>query len=570
MQSQLESTVGVNPGEVVRLARAFEHSAAGIALQSPEGFWLEVNPAFCSLVGFSREELVGKSFTEITHAGDIEQSLQQLKRLNAGEISSFRFDKRYLHANGHEVWVRLDVSMVLDDRGCPELIITQANDITASRQIREQLAENEARLSSIIRSMAEGVIAIEKDGSFSVANQRAAQILGAAPRALEALSLSDFDCDCWRLDDTPMPLEEFPASVTLATGRPQREVVMGLERPDGQRVWVEVSSEPVFADGTDGTEELIAVVATFSDITARIRTEQALRESEERLSLAVEGAKLGMWDWRLDTRDLGFNTIAERMLGYGRNEVVANVKSVLALVHPDDERTLVEEMEAHLAGTRPFFEADVRMRRKSGAYIWTNIRGRVTERDQDARPRRVTGMLIDISQRKALEDQLHELATTDELTGLFNRRHGTDVLRQEIERARRTGSSFGLILLDIDHFKQVNDRFGHDVGDDLLADVAALLRSRLRKTDTAARWGGEEFAIILPSTDREGGRKFACELLERMQLIHTPDGNNVSASFGVVDYRGDESASELVKRADRLMYKAKHEGRGRVEVEPAA
>lgn len=564
MHSAVGSSEDVTANGIGRLARAFEHSAAGIALQSPSGVWLEVNPAFCELVGYPRDELIGNPFTKITHAEDIERSLQQLERLNKKEISSFRFDKRYLHASGRDVWVRLDVSMVLDARGCPELIITQANDITASRQIREQLAENEARLSSIIRSMAEGVIAIEKDGSFSVANQRAARILGAVPNALESLSLSDFESDCWRLDGTPMSMEEFPASVTLATGRPQREVVMGLERPDGQQVWIEISTEPVHAEGTD---ELLAVVATFSDITARIRTERALRESEERLSLAVEGAKLGMWDWHLDTRKLSVNAIAERLLGYQENEVASNVRSVRALAHPDDENTLVREMEAHLTGTRPFFEADVRMRRKSGAYVWTNIRGRVTERDHDDRPLRVTGMLIDISQRKELEARLNELATTDELTGLFNRRHGTAVLRREIDLARRTGNPFGLILLDIDHFKQVNDRFGHDVGDKLLVDVAELLRSRLRKTDIASRWGGEEFAIILPSTDREGGRMFAAELLGRMRDIRTPDGHSVSASFGVVDYRGDESASELVKRADRLMYKAKHEGRGRVEVE---
>ena len=550
--------------KVGQLGRAFEHSAVGFALQSLEGVWLEANPAFCALVGYTRDQLIGNSFAEITHPEDVDRSKEQLRRLNNKEINSFRFDKRYLHKKGHDVWVRLDVSMVLDDRGCPELIITQVNDITASRQIREQLAENEARLGSIIRSMAEGVIAIEKDGNFSVANDRAAQILGASPHALEALSLEDFESDCWRLDGTPVPLNEFPASVTLATGRPQREVVMGLERPDGKQVWIEISTEPVRAEGT---EEIHAVVATFSDITARIRTEQALRESEERLSLAVDGAKLGMWDWHLNRRRLTFNSIAERLLGYQKNEVASSVRSVRALAHPDDEGTLVEKMEEHLAGTRSLFEADVRMRRKSGAYIWTNIRGRVTQRDQDDRPLRVTGMLIDISQRKELEARLNELATTDELTGLFNRRHGTAVLRREIDRARRTGDSFGLILLDIDHFKQVNDRFGHDIGDKVLADLAGLVRSRLRKTDAAARWGGEEFAIILPATDRYGGRKFAADLLARMQNIQTPDGKGISASFGVVDYRGDESASELVKRADRLMYKAKHEGRGRVEVE---
>jgi len=550
--------------DVQRLARAFEHSAVGIALQSPDGVWQEVNPAFCAMVGYSRDELVGRSFTRITHAEDIDRSLDQLRRLNEKEISSFRFDKRYVHANGRDVWVRLDVSMVLDAGQRPELVITQAQDITASRQIREQLADNEARLSSIIRSMAEGVIVIDPDGRFSVANQRAAAILGAVPDALEALSLADFESECWRLDGTPIPREAFPASVTLATGRPQREVVVGLERPDGRQVWIEVSTEPVRPDESGRIQ---AVVATFSDITQRIETERALRESEERLSLAVEGAKLGMWDWHLEAQALDFNELAARMLGYRENEVASDVKSVRALTHPEDEARLVDEMEAHLAGTRPFFETDVRMRRKSGGYVWTNIRGRVTERDGRDKPLRVTGMLIDISRRKELEAELERLATTDELTGLFNRRYGTESLKAEVARVQRSDHPFSFILLDIDHFKRVNDRFGHDVGDKILVEVAGLLRNRLRRTDTAARWGGEEFAVILPETDCAGARAFAAELLERMDEIKPPDGKAISASFGVVDYRNDETASELVKRADRLMYRAKHAGRARVEVE---
>lgn len=550
--------------DVQRLARAFEHSAAGIALQSTDGVWLEVNPAFCAMVGYSREELVGNSFIEITHPDDVDRSLEQLGRLNDTEITSFRFDKRYLHAAGRAVWVRLDVSMVMSDDERPEFIIAQAHDITASRQIREQLAANEARLNSVIRSMAEGLIVIDPEGSFSMANARAAEILGAVPDALESLSLNDFEGDCWRLDGTPMSWEEFPAAVTLATGRPQREIVMGLERPDGRQVWIEISTEAVT---TDDSDRIQAVVATFSDITQRIETERALRESEERLALAVDGAKLGMWDWQPQTHALEFNRIAARMLGYGRSEIASNVQSVRALAHPEDEAGLVAEMEAHLAGTRPFFETDVRMQHKTGGHVWTNMRGRVTEVDSRGKPVRVTGMLIDISRRKALESELERLAITDELTGLFNRRHGTDVLNNEILRAQRTGQPLSFILLDLDHFKRVNDRFGHEAGDRVLSDVAALLRNRLRRTDAVARWGGEEFAIILPDTARDGGHEFAVDLLERMAEIKNPDGEGISASFGVVDYRGDESASELVRRADRLMYRAKHAGRARVEVE---
>lgn len=559
--------------EFRRLVQAFEHSASGMALLSMDGRWLEVNPAFCELVGQSRERLLGRSFVELTHAEDIEASIERMHQLQRCEIRSFGFEKRYLRPDGSTVWVRLEVALVVDDAGAPEFIISQAHDVTASRRVRDQLADREASLRSVIRSMGEGVLVIDADGSISLANERAREILQIDDDMLRWISVRDLAARCIAAEAAPAGDDElaaFPPARTLATGEATRELVARVRAPGGEERWIEISTEPVREDVDDRPR---AVVATFSDITKRVQTERALKASEERLSLALEGAKLGMWDWLLDRQLLTFNTIAERILGYRSGDVAPHLESVRDLVHPADEDRLVAAMEAHLSDERPFFEVDVRMRRKSGGYVWTNLRGQVTERLSSGRPVRVTGMLIDISQRKELEARLERLATTDSLTGLFNRRHGVEVLRNEIERARRTGATFSLVLMDIDHFKSVNDRFGHDVGDRVLSDVAALLGRRLRRIDTAARWGGEEFALILPETAREDARRFAGELLERMDEIRTPDGEPIGASFGVVDYRQDESASDLVKRADRLMYRAKHAGRARVESEgetPAA
>ena len=553
-------------GAVRRLARAFEHSAAGIALLSVEGAWLEVNPAFCRLVGYDRDELLGKSFAELTHADDVERSMEKLTALRRGEIRSFGFDKRYVRSDGDSIWVHLDVSMVLDANGDPDFIITQAHDVTASRSVKERLADREARLRSVIRSMGEGVVVVDADGSISLANERALRILRMDEDALCRTMLADLSARFVQTDGAAFGPGEFPVEYTLSTSRPRREVPMRLASGEADERWIEISTEAV--RGEPG-ETALAVVATLSDITARVRIEQALKDSEERLSLALDGAKLGMWDWDLERKELSFNQIAERILGFESGEVAFRTDSVMALAHPDDSRAVIDGMKAHLRGAQPFFELDARMRRKSGEYVWTNLRGRVTERDRHGRPRRVTGILIDISRRKDLERELKRLATTDELTGLLNRRRGVEILRREIDRSRRSGATFSLVLLDLDHFKKVNDRFGHDTGDRVLMDVAELLRSRLRRTDIAARWGGEEFALVLPETDREGGRAFANELLSRMAKIRTPDGRGITASFGVVDYRQDESPSELVKRADRLMYRAKHAGRARVETESA-
>jgi len=124
-----------------------------------------------------------------------------------------------------------------------------------------------------------------------------------------------------------------------------------------------------------------------------------------------------------------------------------------------------------------------------------------------------------------------------------------------------------MMLLDIDHFKSVNDRFGHDVGDEVLRRTGQLIRDGRRSSDAAARWGGEEFALILPETGRSGAVKLAGVLLAGMAELDLPDGSLLSASFGVVEWRRGESASDLVRRADRLMYQAKRGGRARIEAD---
>jgi diguanylate cyclase (GGDEF)-like protein len=177
--------------------------------------------------------------------------------------------------------------------------------------------------------------------------------------------------------------------------------------------------------------------------------------------------------------------------------------------------------------------------------------------------------VLDIGDRKRLEARLTQLATTDDLTGLLNRRAGSQKLADEIGRAARSRTPLTMMLLDIDHFKSVNDRFGHDAGDEVLRQMGELLRIGRRSSDAAARWGGEEFALILPETSLDGAAGLAANLLESMGRLRLPDGAAISGSFGVVSWRSDESASDLVKRADRLMYRAKNDGRARVEVERA-
>jgi diguanylate cyclase (GGDEF)-like protein len=169
---------------------------------------------------------------------------------------------------------------------------------------------------------------------------------------------------------------------------------------------------------------------------------------------------------------------------------------------------------------------------------------------------------------------LHQLvrrqAVTDELTGLFNHRHFQEVMTAEVERARRYGDDLALIMLDLDNFKDVNDAHGHMQGDLVLREIGRVLRDTVRDVDEAARYGGEEMAVILPQTDLEGAFRFAERVRVRIEQLALPrvDGDGtvrITASLGVAALSGGRSADrdDLVAAADAALYRAKRSGKNR-------
>jgi diguanylate cyclase (GGDEF)-like protein len=175
----------------------------------------------------------------------------------------------------------------------------------------------------------------------------------------------------------------------------------------------------------------------------------------------------------------------------------------------------------------------------------------------------------------ALVEESQRQASIDMLTGLMNRRAFMPAIRNEVARGKRYGHPLCVLLLDVDHFKQINDRFGHAAGDLVLGAVGKLLSTTLRGSDYAARWGGEEFVVALTNTDVEGGRLAAERARVAVESLDIDDGKGepiaVTASVGLASLQPDESVEQLMDRADRAMYAAKYAGRNRVGLdEPAA
>ncbi|HLY95589.1 MAG: diguanylate cyclase [Sideroxydans sp.] len=171
-----------------------------------------------------------------------------------------------------------------------------------------------------------------------------------------------------------------------------------------------------------------------------------------------------------------------------------------------------------------------------------------------------------VTQRKRAEEEIHILATTDSLTGIFNRREFSSILANEVERAKRYGVPLSLVMYDLDYFKRVNDSFGHNVGDSVLQAVTSLVKENVRATDVVARWGGEEFMVLMPQSDVQAAREAAEKLRLAIAGHHFDKVSELTASFGVTAFEAQDDLNSLLKRVDDALYRAKEHGRNCVEI----
>ena len=162
--------------------------------------------------------------------------------------------------------------------------------------------------------------------------------------------------------------------------------------------------------------------------------------------------------------------------------------------------------------------------------------------------------------------ELEVLASTDALTGLYNRRKFTEVLDQELSRYQRYKQKFCLINIDIDYFKSINDKYGHDVGDIVIKEFAEALKSNIRKSDSAGRWGGEEFLLLIIESDLQHALKVAEKIKQAIGSVTFDDVGKVTVSIGVSEVKEEDSHEDIVRRSDQALYKAKDNGRDRIEI----
>jgi diguanylate cyclase (GGDEF)-like protein len=248
----------------------------------------------------------------------------------------------------------------------------------------------------------------------------------------------------------------------------------------------------------------------------------------------------------------------------------------LSLMVPEDAPAVDAAVARTAASGSPFATVTVRMRRKDGATVWMEATSRKVLDSVTGEVKEYITVLRDISERKQFEEKLATQALTDGLTGLANRRSFDETLNREWKRTLREGSQLSLLLIDIDSFKALNDKYGHQVGDDYLRTISAAVSGVVRAPDIVARYGGEEIAVILPGADSQGAVEIAERVrtaIEALRLTHEGNpvgGGCVTASIGAATALARRGGTirmpeSLLLAADTAMYKAKQGGRNRVE-----
>ena len=345
---------------------------------------------------------------------------------------------------------------------------------------------------------------------------------------------------------------------------------------------------------THPSESDLTLIRHFSWLAGiaieKTRSSERIRLSEEQLRFVLEAAELGFWDWDIKAGTIVRNERWATMLGYTQEEMGEQAFMPTFLVHPDDVAKVQRSIDDVLGGQSGAHQIEYRMLHKDGSVRWILDHGNVTQRDVQGRPARMCGTHIDITERKLVEERTRQLAFFDPLTGLPNRRLLSDRLRQIFSANARHLRYSTLMLLDLDNFKPLNDRYGHAAGDQLLVELARRLQSCIRAEDTAARLGGDEFVVVINELgDTEArARQQAMAVAEKIRwALDQPyvlrigeTGNECeiqhrcSTSIGLALFAGTgNDETTIVNHADRAMYQAKQAGKNAIRIhepEPVA
>ncbi len=303
---------------------------------------------------------------------------------------------------------------------------------------------------------------------------------------------------------------------------------------------------------------------------------------EHRWSTAIDSAREGVWDWDMINNEVFFSKHWKGMLGYKEHEIPNELSEWRERIHPQDVGEVNAVIEGHIHNETSFFESEHRLLHADGTYRWILDRGKAVERNEQGIAIRMIGTHVDITERKATEkmlqdrnqelerlvEQVKKLSITDPLTSLFNRRKMIKDIKTAQNQFLVNEKTFTLAILDLDHFKKINDQYGHTFGDIALQTFANLLKRQITSPNIVARWGGEEFLLLFPIQNGQETKRqldalqVACS--SDQLLRYRMDSVQLSFSAGICEVKNHQVLEDMIKCADQALYEAKSLGRKQI------
>jgi diguanylate cyclase (GGDEF)-like protein/PAS domain S-box-containing protein len=529
-----------------RYRQMFEETNSIAYLLDPDsGRIVDANPAAAAFWGYPLEQLRQMHIAEI-NTSPRGQVMKVLRQVAEGKRTHIEW--RHLLKNGEIRDVEV-FSSALAYQG-QVLLYSILHDISDRKHAEQALLESETRSREINATIGEGVFVTDRNGLITFSNPEAQRLLGWSETVLlgqDGHKLLHHS----RADGTPYPVEECEINRVLISGQAFRSHDEVFWRKDGSMLPVSVSVTPIIHD-----QQVLGSVLAFHDIIERKKAERALADESTKNAMLLRTASDGLHVLDMKGNLLLASDAFCRMLGYTMDEIVGmNVSQWDAQWSAAE----LQEIVGRLVDQDQIFET--RHRRRDGSQFEVEIHAcGVVINGQ----RLLYAAARDITERKKAAERVHHLANYDLLTDLPNRALLNDRLQQALAKARRDSARMALMFLDLDKFKPVNDRLGHNVGDLLLKEVAVRMQCCVRESDTVARVGGDEFVVLLPSVeDEHASQMVAQKILATLEQPFVLAGHqiHISASIGIAIYpEHGEDEHLLIKSADQAMYQAKHGG----------
>lgn len=540
-----------------------------------------VSPSIERYMDVKSEELIGKTHREAglskALSGFFDRSLRQV--IASGKPLDVEYT---LKSRGIQHFLETRAYPEFDENGNMKSIVAITRNVTECKQAEQALRESDERFKSIYTQSPVGIEIYDADGKMLDINPAGMKIFGIE----RAEQVHGFD-----LFADPNITRKLRKK--LAEGKPVAfESVFDFELVKKMGLYPTSRSGKCFIDClitplTSSEKSISGYVVHVREITERQKMAHTLAESEKRFRALIEHSTDAISLIDAHGAVVYESPSAQKLTGYGPEERMG--RSGLELVYPDDLPAVKSALAEVIANRGRIKNSQFRLVRKDGTVWWTegtainlldepsvqaiviNYRD-ITQRKKAEKTLKTANRQLNarLAQIEQLQSELREQALRDPLTRLFNRRYLSETMERELKLAKREKRPVSVIVMDIDRFKKINDKYGHRVGDEFLTEIAKLLQSHARGSDVICRYGGEEFLIVMPGANSRAARKRAEQLrvqCEAMRIAYNGKELKVTLSFGVATYptHGAEG-EEIVIKADKALYKSKRSGRNCVTV----